>query len=254
MQALDRRDPPYLDSYRVEAIIKNERLPNPLEVANNFLRHLARTSSALGEAISLEHDAIASIIGVANPAAVGFLKQQFQQNGLLHDNSDRGETRVALTLRGWDRFAELEREAVGSKTAFMAMKFNEPTLNRMYEDHFKAAVLKTGFDLRNLGEDPPAGLIDNRLRVEIRNSRFLIADLTHGSNGAYWEAGFAEGLGKPVIYTCERSVFEDPQKRTHFDTNHHHTVVWDSQDPGKSVKDLKATIRATLPAEAQMED
>ena len=55
---------------------------------------------------------------------------------------------------------------------------------------------------------PKAGLIDDRLRVEIRTSRFLIADLTHENAGAYWEAGFAEGLGKPVIYTCEKSKFD----------------------------------------------
>ena len=50
-------------------------------------------------------------------------------------------------------------------------------------------------------------MIDDRLRVEIQSARFLIADLTHENRGAFWEAGYAEGLGKPVIYTCEESVF-----------------------------------------------
>ena len=36
----------------------------------------------------------------------------------------------------------------------------------------------------------------------------MISDLSHGNYGAYWEAGFAEGLGKAVIYTCERTIFE----------------------------------------------
>ena len=76
-----------------------------------------------------------------------------------------------------------------------------------------------------------AGSIDERLRVEIRRSRFLIADLTDRNAGAYWEAGFAEGLGKPVIYTCEKSVFEE--EKTHFDTNHMHTVLWDFFEPKK---------------------
>ena len=69
------------------------------------------------------------------------------------------------------------------------------------------AVASAGFDLVRLDEDPQAGSIDERLRVEIRKSRFLVADLTHGNPGAYWEAGFAEGLGKPVIYTCEKDDF-----------------------------------------------
>ena len=41
------------------------------------------------------------------------------------------------------------------------------------------------------------------MRVQIRASRFVICDLTHGNRGAYWEAGFAEGIGRPVIFVCE---------------------------------------------------
>jgi nucleoside 2-deoxyribosyltransferase len=89
------------------------------------------------------------------------------------------------------------------------------------------------------------------MRVEIKASRFLIADLTHDNNGAYWEAGYAEGLGKPVIYTCEASKFDE--KQSHFDTNHHLTVKWDANNPSQAVADLKATIRATIP-EARQED
>jgi hypothetical protein len=71
----------------------------------------------------------------------------------------------------------------------MAMKFGDPTLDRMFTECFKRAVAKTGFELRILSENARAGLIDDRLRVEIRQARFLVADLTHSNPGAYWEAG-----------------------------------------------------------------
>ena len=64
-----------------------------------------------------------------------------------------------------------------------------------------------GFDLFKSDDEPRAGLIDDQLRVDIQSSDFLIADLTHDNLGAYWEAGYAEGLGKPVIYTCEQENF-----------------------------------------------
>ena len=131
--------------------------------------------------------------------------------------------------------------------------FGDTELDTIYRDHFKAAVGATGFDLKRLDEGQPAGLIDDRLRVEIRQSRFLIADLSHHNKGAYWEAGYAEGLGKPVIYTCEKEKFDSPQK-THFDTNHHLTVVWDKNEPEQAGDLLKATIRATLPQLAKLED
>lgn len=107
--------------------------------------------------------------------------------------------------------------------------------------------------MKRLNENQPAGLIDDHLRVEIKRARFLIADLTHANNGAYWEAGYAEGLGKTVIYTCEQQVFDDRAQGTHFDTNHHLTVKWNPENPDMAVESLKATIRATFP-EAKQED
>ncbi|MEE8585458.1 MAG: hypothetical protein V3T83_11455, partial [Acidobacteriota bacterium] len=73
-----------------------------------------------------------------------------------------------------------------------------------------------------------------------------------GNHGAYWEAGYAEGLGKGVIYTCERAFFE--KHGTHFDTNHHFTVLWSVDELEKAEDELKSAIRATLPTEARMED
>jgi hypothetical protein len=126
----------------------------------------------------------------------------------------------------------------------MAMEYGDPILDRLVNDHFRPAVQDTGFVLRRLDDEPRAGLIDDRLRVEIQSSRFLIVDLTHGNAGAYWEAGYAEGLGKPVIYTCQESKFADA---SHFDTNHHLHVLWNENDMDAAVKQLKATIRATIP-------
>ncbi len=63
----------------------------------------------------------------------------------------------------------------------------------------------------------------DRILARIRESRFVIADLTHNRGGVYYEAGFAEGLGIPVIYTCDADCL-DPEapkeKRVHFDCQH----------------------------------
>ena len=93
-------------------------------------------------------------------------------------------------------------------------------------------------------DEPRAGLIDDRLRVAIQASDFVIADLTHDNLGAYWEAGYAEGLGKPVIYTCESTRFE--ANKTHFDTNHCTTVTWAEADADGFVENLIATLRRSL--------
>ena len=141
----------------------------------------------------------------------------------------------------------------------MAMKFGDPKLDDVYFRCFKPAVEQTGFYLVRIDEEPKAGSIDNRLRVEILTARFIIADLTYGNQGAYWEAGFAEGLGKPVIYTCEEKFFhrKDPHVEAggvHFDTNHQLVIVWDENELQEAAEMLKATIRATLSEDAKLKD
>jgi nucleoside 2-deoxyribosyltransferase len=103
-----------------------------------------------------------------------------------------------------------------------------------------------------LDQQPKAGLIDNHLRVEIQKSRFLVADLTYNNNGAYWEGGYAEGLGKPIFYSYEKSFFRG--KPSHFDANHSYTVLWDFENLAQAAAELKDAIRATLPDEAKMTD
>ncbi|HEX2242103.1 MAG TPA: hypothetical protein VHK27_02360 [Gammaproteobacteria bacterium] len=136
-----------------------------------------------------------------------------------------------LSIAGWTHYEELERGTADSRTAFMAMKFGDQELDHIFQTVLVPAVKQTGFDLHRLDSSPRAGLIDDRLRAEILRSRFLMADLRHENLGTYWEADYAEGRDKPVIYTCRRNVFE--KASTHFDTNHHLTVMWDPADKEK---------------------
>ena len=64
----------------------------------------------------------------------------------------------------------------------------------------------TGYGLVDMREVAQSGVIDNIMRVRIRDSAFVIADLTHDNRGAYWEAGYAEDLEKPIIYICEKRL------------------------------------------------
>lgn len=131
------------------------------------------------------------------------------------------------------------------------MQFNNEDLDKVF-DAFRDAVAQTGYKLRRVDEDPQAGLIDDQLRVEIRRSKFLIADLSTDNRGAYWEGGFAEGLGLKVFYVCEQEKFE--KMRTHFDTEHLMTITWSLSDLADAQRRLKASIRATFPGEAVIED
>jgi len=239
----------------IKAILKNP-LPSLTEQANNLIRWFGEnTSYGIPYGISpLRHQ---SIIGAKSPRGFDLVLKYLLNRKLLEGNlaggmRSHGEALVKLTFDGWEYYDQLKRGAVDSRKAFMAMEYGDSQLDKIVEEHFKPAVACTGFELYRLDQKPKAGLIDDRLRVEIRNSRFLISDLTHENPGAYWEAGYAEGLGKPVIYTCKKEKFK--KDKPHFDTNHHLTITWDEKEIQKAVESLKATIRATLPNEAKMSD
>lgn len=232
--------------------IEHGVLPSVFEQADNLLRLIGDLTDDPGQAISVDQIAVSSIIGAASYEGAEYCLKGLENSMLVEA---KGKTiggsfrHVQLTFSGWQRYDELSKGVSSGKNAFIAMKFGDSTLDLIVNDHFRNAVEQTGFNLVRLDDTPKAGLIDDRLRVEIKSARFLIADLTHENAGAYWEAGYAEGLGKPVIYTCERAKFE--QDSSHFDTNHHLTVLWDHNEPEQAAKDLKATIRATLPEAIQ---
>jgi len=243
-----------LDEELVNSIIKNPR-PSLPEQADNYVRWIGDNVKVGGQYTVVEELAIQAIIGSATKEEFELVSGHLRDAKLIDHKSETGVWRkVTLSFAGWERYRELKSATSDSRKAFMAMQYNEKQLDDIVENVFRGAVRQTGFDLFILRDNPVAGLIDDRLRVGIRTSRFLIADLTHRNAGAYWEAGYAEGLGKPVIYTCEKRVFEDPKSKPHFDTNHHLTILWDSEKPDDVAKELKATIRATLPAEAKLTD
>jgi len=255
---------PFLTHDVVTKILEDQSLPQPHEQVDNLIRWLGDNLSGPGEEIRINHKNHQAILGAVNQAGFGFIIDYMHNHDLIEGDltKDRGilhEAEITLIFDGWDRYESIKRGSLDSQTAFMAMQFNDSELDIAYLQCFKPAVEQTGFNLVRLDEQPIAGLIDDQLRVKILTARFLVADLTHGNQGVYWEAGFAEGLGKPVIYTCEKRFFnrEDPYSEmggVHFDANHHLTVIWEEKDLEKAADILKATIRATLPESAKMED
>jgi len=238
---------PEIDSKVLEAILANDYLPSPLVQADNFILLVGDQVDVPGEFMNI-NPTQRSIIGAANDKNFNFIIRHLTNKGLINTKTNNS---ISLSFEGWDEYSRLKIQSSDTRKAFMAMPFGNDLIDKAYE-YFKKAVDKTGFDLFRIDEKPKAGSIDDRLRVEIRTSRFLIAELTDDNRGVYWEAGFAEGIGKPVIYTCEKSYFKG--KGTHFDTNHLHTVLWEKNNLEEALNNLKITIRATLPEEAKMVD
>jgi len=246
----------FFSTATIEAVLRRP-LPRPQEQADLLIRWLAQNLPGPGELVDISPKTHAGVVGAKSDSGFALILDHLFEIGLLTGHQlntigAQGDARATLSFRGWTYYEELAKGGIAYRKAFMAMKFGDPVLEQILSNVFKPAAKLAGFDLFKLDDVPRAGLIDDRLRVEIQSADFLVADLTHDNLGAYWEAGYAEGLGKPVIYTCEQTRFE--QTKTHFDTNHHLTIVWDATTPDAAASALKATIRATLPHLAKQTD
>lgn len=241
-----------------DSVIEQNYLPQLTEQFENLMLYLRESLPEAGAKIDLDAENMRAALGCISKNASGWLLRQAHELGLIQgdarDSTEFGLIDSTLSVKGWEKYFQLLAAGSQSKRAFMAMKFGDEELDSVFSAHFKPACAQTGFELLKLDENASAGLIDDRLRVEIKKSRFLVADLSHANNGAYWEAGYAEGLGRPVIYTCRKDVFAHKKKRPHFDTNHYLTITWDRTDPSEAARKLADVIRVTLPGEAKLND
>ncbi|MBI3815280.1 MAG: hypothetical protein HY279_12565 [Nitrospinae bacterium] len=108
----------------------------------------------------------------------------------------------------------------------------EKELDNVWEDGIKPAVEDAGYDPHRIDKEPHIDRIDAKIIADIKDSKFVIADVTRQKQGVYFEAGFALGLNRPVIW-CVR---EDDLKNIHFDTRQYNHIVW------KTPEDLKEKL------------
>jgi len=116
-----------------------------------------------------------------------------------------------LTLEGISRCEKLQINSIDSKQGFVAMWFKDSMLD-IFDKYIKRAISDAGYDPFIIPMKEHNDDICDNIIAEIRKSKFLIADFTGQRGGAYFEAGFAYGLGLPVIWTCCEDWFNTTVK------------------------------------------
>ena len=227
--------------------------------ADRFLRYLADRESFPGggfPALSYESDlrwfnlALSSLESTVSPSNVeqqrreiSFFGDYLEEQGWIESYEWRRRSNKRLSVAGHVRLAELESINSPSSRAFIAMWFDD-SMNDAWSHGIAVAVRHAGYDPVRIDQREHVNKIDDEIIAEIRRSGFVIADFTHGDTGArggvYYEAGFAHGLGIPVIFSCRR----DKLAEVHFDTRQYNHIVWET--PGDLRDQLEKRIAAVL--------
>lgn len=141
--------------------------------------------------------------------------------------------RIKLTTVGFRKLEGLDAIGAESRQGFVAMWFGSE-MNEPFKNGFDPAIRDAGYDPQRIDQKQHLNKIDDEIIAEIRRSRFVVADFTSeivdhlkkptaiARGGVYYEAGFAQGLGIPVIWT----VRADCVDHMHFDTRQYSHLVW----------------------------
>lgn len=175
---------------------------------------------------------------------VDFLLQYLSRRGFVdieHIGATAGS--VKLTVDGHVHIANMRQKSVTSIQGFVAMWFDN-SMKGVYENAIAPAIRDSGYEPVRIDGREHNNKIDDEIISEIRRSRFVVSDFTQGESGArggvYYEAGFAHGLGLPVIFTCRSDVMD----KIHFDTRQYNHIVWST--PEELRERLSKRISATL--------
>lgn len=168
----------------------------------------------------------------------------FVMEQLVSENYVKGHqgfsTELIVTSKGWNRVADLQRtDKKDSKQGFVAMWFDS-SMDSVWKKAIAKAIVDAGFIPRRIDNKEHNNKICDEIVAEIRKSKFVVCDFTGQRGGVYFEAGFALGLGLPVIWACK----SDEVDNLHFDTRQYNHIVWDKEEDlyEKLLNRVKATI------------
>jgi nucleoside 2-deoxyribosyltransferase len=195
-----------------------------------FLRNIEKRTSFPGQSIAINLSLDFPLAWASGEEELMYYLQSLIERGLLQRTDEQRNSsgslafKVQITPDGWNFLEQHARATVFSDQAFVAMSFSS-TLKPLWESAIRPTVIKAGYKPYRVDAEPHTDRIDVRIITEIKNSRFLIADVTEQRPGVYFEAGYALGLGIPVIW----SVRKDDLKNVHFDTRQYNHIVWESE-------------------------
>jgi hypothetical protein len=174
---------------------------------------------------------------------IAFLEMMEQMNLLTNTTQVIGLYQFTPTASGWLKIDELVKRLPITPQAFVAMWFNDAT-QAAYAEGIEPAIRDCGYRSVRIDQKEHSNKIDDEIIAEIRRSKFLVADFTcereKVRGGVYFEAGFALGLGIPVIWTVAKGSLAD----VHFDTRQYNHIVWDTPEALRTL--LKARIGAVI--------
>jgi hypothetical protein len=125
---------------------------------------------------------------------------------------------------------------------FVVMKYDDPELDAMYRRVVKPIATRFGYDVIRVDEIPDSGNITVQILEGIGASKIVYVDLSGERPNCYYEAGYAQALGKEMIFALRAG---DP---VHFDLAGYRLIRW------RNEKALAKAFRLRLQALSRQDE
>lgn len=119
--------------------------------------------------------------------------------------------------------------------------------DRIYFTKLKPTLVKMHIRCFRIDEIHHLENIDGRILKEIDKSDLMVADLTNERPSVYFEAGYGEKKGIPVIYTCRADHLRaqgNVLHRVHFDVRQRPIVSWANENDRTFQRRLRERVRS----------
>ena len=200
---------PNIDS-SILAFFKTYNHPNVQKRAELYLgRAIELLSGRLTGRVEINHPALRVASWSLYPEDLIGLANYWVELGAI--SRERGTDNYQIVAKAHVLYEQIANARGVSSQAFVAMWF-DPQMRDAYDRGFEKAIRAAGYAPLRIDRKEHDGKIDDQIIAEIRRSAFVVADFTGHRGGVYYEAGFAHGLGRRVIFTCR----SDELDKLHF--------------------------------------
>jgi hypothetical protein len=250
---------------------------DPLAKMDNALLNIERASGLVGSKIDINYGHEYPYYHCFGALELLAVLSLLHQEGFINvPDSANPHNKLSISAKGYQKLRDIKSHGKDSRQCFVAMWFS-PEMNNVYEEAIKPAIeykeegeTEARFRAIKIDNVEHINDINDEIIAAIRRSRFMVCDLTGYRGGVYFEAGFANGLGLDVIYTCRKDwiksdflknkeskqieVLYDSEGREiqirkegiHFDIEHMNRIEWEEGRLDEFKAKLMARIKAVI--------
>lgn len=227
--------PAYVGEDWQQQAAEHARTPIPRKL-DMLMRWFEKETRYAGQWL-LIGNTLAPLIDAQNDKELIFLVDTLIDRGLLAKLAIT-DPKYRLTAAGWNYLRPIDSGGIPG-TAFIAMSFDF-SLDSAFLEGIAPAVEACGFTVNRVDRVPHNDQITDRIMAGIRSAQFVVADFTGQRQSVYYEAGFAQGLGKTVVRCCAIAEL----KQLHFDTRQYLHLPWETV--AELRQRLEEHLRATI--------